>query len=184
MRRARGRGETGAGEGLRTRTRPQNGHTRPPVAAKREHSSLFLGDSNLQPPLEFPSNFLPLSPPLAEQLSAPCPSVSFEGGGGIFHGRRRACRRRPSRLGDSLPSFPFLLTQYTEMREAVVGFHFFFVVVCMQWGCESAGVSGGQCGLLPSAVFLAIGCWVRVGWCLRCLGVWIRILRGRPSRCM
>lgn len=64
--------------------------------------------------------------------------------GGIFHGRRRA-RHRPSRLGDSLPSFPFFLTQYTEMREAVVGFHFFLVVVCMRWDCESACVSGDEC---------------------------------------
>ncbi|XP_032103397.1 T-cell acute lymphocytic leukemia protein 1 isoform X2 [Sapajus apella] len=41
---------------------------------------------------------------------------------------------------DSLPSFPLFLTQYTEMREAVVGFHFFFVVVCMRWDCASAFV--------------------------------------------
>lgn len=70
----------GGGEGSALRTRPQNGHTRPPVAAKREHSGLFLGEGNLQPLMEFPINFFPLFARSQKQGFAPFPSVSFDGG--------------------------------------------------------------------------------------------------------
>lgn len=136
VRRARA-GDRGRGEASALRTGPQNGPMQPPVAAKCEHSGLFLGASHLRPPAEFPISWFPAFPRQQESFSLLFPR--FLSMGGIFHGRRRA-GRRPSRLGDSLPSFPFFLTQYTEMREAVVGFHFFFAVVCMRWDCESACV--------------------------------------------
>lgn len=119
------------------RTGPQNGHTPTPVAEKREHSGLFLGEKQPEASHRIPHQFPPLFPHVRKRGLRSLSLGSFRWGG-IFHGRHRPGCRRPSRLGDSLPSFPLFLTQYTEMREAVVGFHFFFVVVCMRWDCESA----------------------------------------------
>ena len=134
----------GLGEGSALRTRPQNGHTRTPLAAKREHSGLFLGAGNLQSPTESPIQFLPLLPARRRGF-APFPSVSFDGG--HFPPTPLSSPPPPPPLPPRrLSSFlPLFLTQYTEMREAVVGFHFSLVVVCMRWDCESECVSCGQC---------------------------------------
>ena len=135
----------GGGEGSALRTRPQNGHTRPPVAAKREHSGLFLGEGNLQPLTEFPVNFFPFCPLAKTRFRSF--SLGFFRWGGIFQGRpcARRRRRRPSRLGDSLPSFPFFLRNIQKCaRRWLV-----FVSSWWLWACsgivESACVSCGQC---------------------------------------
>lgn len=93
---------------------------------------------------------------ISGELFAPFPSTSFDGG----HFPRTPSRSPPPPLpSQRLSSFlPLFLTQYTETREAVVGFHSFFAVVCVRWDCESACVRSGQPGLLPSVVLLAIGC--------------------------
>lgn len=143
----RGRGPR-AGRATVPTTRPRDGHTRAPGAEKREHWGLFPGGSHLRLPPDSPSAS-PRGAPALSGARRSFPLGAFEEGG-IFHGRRQA-RRRPSRLRDSLPSFPFPLTQHTETREAGVGFQFFLAAVRVRWPRGRACVRERRAVCFPRA---------------------------------
>lgn len=102
--RARGRGPAGR---ARRRAGPQNGHARPPEAAKREHPGPFLGESNLRPPSGVPATTSSWSA-LAAEAFAPLPALPFGGASSTTSWRSPPPLPPPS-LSSFLPLFPYAI---------------------------------------------------------------------------
>lgn len=148
-----GANEAAGGSGIRARGwaragEAQHGHARTPGRKNVSIPAFFPGTSDSH----LPRNDRPFlrSFPVRAEAWAPSPGVLLppERGGGTFH----AAFCRPSRWGDSLPSFPLSPCAIDRKAQGAGDFHCFWAV-CAGGRVESVCVSGGRRWLLSAWAF-------------------------------